>query len=491
MPDDVIVHESAQGASSASAPPQDTQPAFTPPPPPNVVPSNASPLPLQTPTVAPPIVPPPYHRQANHSLRLFFLIGGVVLLLVGILFFGLRSFRGGNEHVTLTWWGLWEDKNVMNAIIADFERAHPNITVTYSKEDPKQYTQRLITRIPQGAGPDIFTFHNTWLPMLHSLMLPMSSDVMSKSDFQKYYYPVAQQDLVRNGALYGIPLEIDTLSLFVNTKIFQAAGIQPPTTWDDFNKDAPLMTVKDDAQKIKTSGAALGTYDNITHAPDIMSLMFLQNGADPRDLQKTADYSSQALSFYQTFAMNDQKVWDPTLDPSKIAFSKENLAMYFGYSWDIFDLKSLNPNLNFKVYPVPHLSGGQPLTVASYWVQGISEKSKHPKEALLFMHFLAQKETEQKLFTEEAKTRLFGEPFARIDLAASLKDDPNLSVFISQAPYARSSIFAGETYDDGIDGQLNGYLANAIRSGLNNESASSAIQTLSQGVTQILQQYGQ
>ena len=107
------------------------------------------------------------------------------------------------------------------------------------------------------------------------------------------------------------------------------------------------------------------------------------------------------------------------------------------------------------------------------------------------MNYLAQKETEQKLFTEEAKTRLFGEPFARTDLAASLKDDPHLSVFISQAPYARSSIFAGETRDDGIDGQLNGYLANAIRSGQNNISPRSAIETLTQGVSQVLQQYGQ
>lgn len=460
-------------------------PGMAPPPPPPSVPSS--------PPKIPPAPPGEGGLLASPLVRLVLFIGGGIIFLMLLIFFISRFFQGGGigGNVTLTYWGLFEDKNVMDAVIADFHRQHPNITVTYSKEDPKQYTDRLVARVPAGTGPDIFRYHNTWTPMLIPLLLPLSSDVISKKDFQQSFYPAAQQDLVRNGALYGIPLEIDTLSLFVNNKILQASGKQPPTTWVEFVDIAKNVTVKDQDHKIKTAGAGIGAYDNVTHAPDILSLMFSQNNCDTKDLTKCSQFAAQALSFYESFATSDQNVWDATLDPTKIAFAKENLAMYFGYSWDIFEIKAMNPTLDFKIYPVPRVLGGSTATIASYWVEGVSSKTKHPAEALLFMHFLSQKETEQKLFSEQAKTRLFGEPYARSDLADSLKTHPYLAAFVNQAKNAQTSIFAGETRQEtGIDAQLNGYLGNAIRAGLSGISADSAVSTLAQGVAQVLQQYG-
>src|ERR1035437_1886814 len=104
----------------------------------------------------------------------------------------------------------------MNSIIADFEKSNPNIKINYSKQDIKQYRETLTTRIGNGTGPDIFYFHNTWLPMFKNSLLPMSQDVITNQDFSKNFYPVAQADLISNGAIYGIPAEIDTLALYVN-----------------------------------------------------------------------------------------------------------------------------------------------------------------------------------------------------------------------------------------------------------------------------------
>ena len=44
----------------------------------------------------------------------------------------------------------------------------------------------------------------------------------------KNYYPVANTDLIKNGAIYGIPLEVDTLELYVNTDLFKSAGLTVP-----------------------------------------------------------------------------------------------------------------------------------------------------------------------------------------------------------------------------------------------------------------------
>lgn len=434
-------------------------------------------------------------KGPNKFFLLRLLFGGIgIIILVILLYLGVTLFSslspsgGGSGKVTLTYWGLWEDPNTMQSIISAFEQQHPNITIQYEKEDPKEYSQRLLTRIQQGNGPDIFTYHSSWLPMVQSVLVPLPTSVISKDNLENNYYPVVRNDLVKNGALYGIPLGIDTLSLFVNNTMFQSAKVQVPTSWDTFLTVARELTVKDDNGKIKVAGAAMGTFDNITHAPDILSALFMQNGVDVTKMEPKSN-AADALNFYTSFATGESNVWDNTLDPSMLAFARGNLAMYFGYSWDIFLIKASNPSLDFSIYPIPHLPGRN-ITAASYWVEGVSSKSQHQKEALAFMQFLAQKNTEATLYSEEAKTRLFGEPYSRSDLGETLKGNALVYPFVEQATDAKSTFFAGETFDTALNGQMNGYLGNAVRSVLGNTSADSAIDTLMQGVLQIEKQYG-
>lgn len=421
------------------------------------------------------------------------LLGLIVIVVIGFIIFKfivpiLQNTQG--SKVTLEYWGLWEDSPIMNSIISDFNRQYPDIKINYSKQDIKQYRERLTSRIQNGTGPDIFRFHNTWTQMMLDNLLPVPSDTINKADFIKWFYPVAKIDLIKNGAIYGIPLEIDTLALYINTNIFKSSGLSPPNNWVDFINYARSLTVRDENGKIKTSGAALGTFNNITHAPDIISLLFVQSGVNLNNIKKNDQAAVEALTFYTSFVeeRSGSKTWDSDLDASILAFAKENLAMYFGYSWDFFTIKAINPNLAFEIHPVPHLPN-QNMTIASYWAEGVSVKSKHQKEALLFMKFLAKKETQQKLFTEESKTRTFGEPYARVDLSDLLKNNAIVYPFVSQGKDAVSSYFASDTFDNGLNSQMNTYLGDAINSILGSTSPQTAVETLSQGTNQVLQQY--
>jgi multiple sugar transport system substrate-binding protein len=199
-----------------------------------------------------------------------------------------------------------------------------------------------------------------------------------------------------------------------------------------------------------------------------------------------------ALKFYTSFAIGDNSVWDTTLDNSLLAFSKGKVAIYFGYSWDVFAIQKLNSNLNFKVYPVPQLSGIK-TTIASYWVEGVSAKSKNQKEAYEFMKYLAQKDTAEKFYTESAKTRAFGEPYARKDLRESVREDPLVYPFLSGLDDASSTIFSSDTHDGdtGMDTVLNNYLGDAINSIVTqSDSPDSTVQKLNSGVNQTLEKYG-
>jgi len=450
-------------------------------------------IPVSNPITLPPPPELPSEPPPSMLLKILKILLGIAVIL-GIIFFIYnvilpKFFPAKAEQVKLTYWGLFEDASVVAPIIADFESEHPNIKIDYSKQDIEQYKDKLVTRSNNGNAPDIFRFHNTWVPQLSNLLLPLPNNAISKEDFSNDFYPVARKDLIKNGAIYGVPLQMDTLSLYVNRDLFQAAGLKIPTTWIEFGNDARQLTVKDDKNNIITAGAAMGTYSNITHAPDIISMLFAQNGVNLNDISANPQAASDALNYYSSFALSTANVWDETLDQSIKAFAYGSLAMYFGYSGDFFTIKSMNPSLSFDVYPVPSLPG-QNITIASYWAEGISSKTKHQKEAILFMQYLTRKETAQKLFAEELKTRNFGEPYARVDLAESLSSSVAYS-FVVNASSAVSSFFVDGTYDNGLNSQMNNNLSIAVDSILKGTSPQEAAETLFKGVSQVLKQYGQ
>lgn len=458
----------------------------------------SSPPPTPPPVGTSALTPPSDYSDGSGSRLMTFvkiLLGlFVVILIIGLIYFLVlpRFGQKKTEKVTLTYWGLWEDQKIMDSVFSDFEKANPNITVEYSKQDPKQYADRLKTRTENGNGPDVFRFHNTWYPVLSSYLLPISSDSVSAKDFKEWYYPVMQKDLIKNGVVYGIPLGVDTLALFINEDLFSAAGINPPITWEDFASMSAVLTVKDETGKIKTAGAAMGSFDNIAHSPDLISLLFVQSGVDPADIPSKKTKVAEALSFYTSFASGDNdSVWDNTLDNSTRAFAAGTVGMYFGYSWDYFIIKAMNPNLKLEIVPVPQLAN-QNKTIASYWAEGASIKGKHQKEALLLLKFLSQKSTAEKLYAEQSKTRLFGEPYARVDLADKLKDNPIAYPFVLGAKNSTSSFFADSTYETNYNGAMNEYLKAAVNSIIiQRTSPDTAVDTLIKGVTQVLGKYGQ
>lgn len=423
----------------------------------------------------------------------------VVLGIIGIvIFFVLPMFASKEpEEAELTYWGVWEDEQAFEEIAADFMRENPDITINFEKQDIKEigtYVDRLATRSQNGTAPDLFRYHNSWLLQIYTLLLPLPDSVIKATELDTQFYPVVANDLTIQGAYYGVPRHFDSLSLFLNTELIKDAGLTSyPATWDDLLSVSRRLTVKDSEGNIITSGVALGTYDNIAHASDIVSLLMVQNGADLFNLnsEESSEESAAALDYYTSFARGEDNVWDTSMENSKLAFAKGNLAMYFGYSWDIFEIKGINPSLEFAIVSVPSLQQ-RSSTIASYWVEGVSATTKYPKAAFKFLEYLTSRSTMEKLYSKQSETRLFGELYPRSDMAVLLEDNTLTYPFVSQGPEAASTIFSSDTYDEAMVDRLNSYMGNAVRSVVDdNTSPESAIETLANGVNEVLSQYVQ
>lgn len=434
-------------------------------------------------------LPPVYEEN-----KLKYLIIGLSAVFFVIIFIFLIRFLSGligggkPKKVSLTYWGLWEEESVFAPLIADYQRKNPNVSITYLKKTPQDYREKLLIQGEKGKGPDIFRFHNTWLPSLKKILAKMPKNIMSNEEFKKTFYPVAQEDLKVGDYYYGLPLEIDGLILVYNNGLFKRAGIEtPPRTWEEIIDYGAKLTIKDQDGNIITSGIALGTANNIEHFSDIFGWMLIQNGGDLRKL--SAPEAIETLKAYRRFAEPPNNFWNESMPNSIPAFIQEKVAMIIVPSWWLLVIKEQNPEIEIKTTTLPTLPGEEPVSLANYWVEGVSSFSKNQLEAWKFLRFLIEKENLTKLYDNMTKVRIFGEPYSRVDLSSQLIQNEYIGPVIQQAKNMKSLPLINRTFDNGLNDEIIKYLENAINSTINGVSYEEALKTAEQGVNSVFQKY--
>jgi len=429
----------------------------------------------------------------------------IVLVLVGVVlgvFLIFKFFFANGVSVTLpggkvklVYWGLWETAEVMEPLISEFEKENKNVEIEYIKQNLTEYRERLTNAIGQGKGPDIFRFHNSWTVMLRDDLVSVPDEVYTNDEFEKTFYPAIVDSLKMGGKFYGVSLMVDNIALYYNEDLLLSAGLTPPTSWDDFRTAATKLTVRDTNGRIQTAGAALGTTGNVDFWSDILGLMMLQSGVNFKQIDNSIsadgrDLGQEALSYYTQYYRVD-RVWDETMPSSISAFASGRVAMIMGPSWIANEIRAQNANLSFKIVPVPQLSDAE-VNWATFWVEGVSVKSKNQKKAWEFLKFLSSKESLRKYYNEavQGEGRIYGEPYSRRDMKSELAGDSMVSVFLNQAETAKTWYLAGKTGDNGINDQMIKYFEDAINSINGGGDVFSALKTASLGVSQVLGQYG-
>lgn len=439
------------------------------------------------------------------KVLLFALIGVVVLLLALV---GIRALTGNNQQqpssgsssggptqavssVTLTYWGLWEDSRLLADIIAEYENNNPGVKIDYRKQSHVDYRERLQQAIQSGTGPDIFRYHATWVPMLGSDLAALPTTVMTVSEYQSTFYPVALTQLQYNGQLVGIPLMYEGLALLYNKEMLETANLPVPSTWSELRDAAKKLTVPADINErsggnITQAGLAIGNAGNVDNFSDILALLILQNGGDPA--KPDTQYVRDALTFYTNFVKVD-RVWSDRLANSTVAFAKGDVAMILVPSWRIHDVKNLNPALDFGVAPVPQLDSSEPVTWATYWVEGVSNKSKNKEAAWKFLKHMSSPEILKRFYASASDIRSFGEIYPRQDMAAELEGDQLVGAYVLDAPQAKGWYMASFTHDNGLNDQVIKYYEDAVNAMLSGQSADKALAPVVSGMNDILSRY--
>jgi ABC-type glycerol-3-phosphate transport system substrate-binding protein len=195
-----------------------------------------------------------------------------------------------------------------------------------------------------------------------------------------------------------MPFGLDPLVLYWNRDLFAEAGIsQPPRTWSEVYTVAERVSEKDAAGSITKSGVALGEFDNVAHAKDVLSLLTLQAGgtiaarSGDRYVSTLAVSTAgepaavSALRLYTEFANPSKNVysWNRSLPDSRDMFATGDLALYFGYASEAGALQQQNPNLDFAVAQLPQIGNDsfQPRAYARVYAFAVPLLARNPNGA--------------------------------------------------------------------------------------------------------------
>ncbi len=447
------------------------------------------PAPADPPSVSPAPTTPPVDQYVSPSPfrnLIPLLIGlGVIIVLVVVALTVIPRLTKKVENITLTYWGLWEPSSVMQAVIADYESQNPNVKIEYSMQSPKNYRSRLQSAITGGTAPDIARIHNTWLPMFKNSLTPAPESIVPVSALDAYY-PIVKKNATSVGKTYALPIGIDGLALLYNEDMLKEAGATPPSDWNSFRKLAfDLTKINAETKIIERAGAAMGTTNNVEHWSDILGLLVLQNSGDPSKPSSSA--VQDAITFFTIFSTQD-KSWDSSQPNSVYAFATGTVAMILAPSWQIPEIKAINPDLKFGVAPAPTLPSTK-IAWGSYWMEAVPKSSKNAEEAWKFIKYLSSESSLQKIYAGAAQVHTIGEPYPLTNMASLLSTDPLAGPYVSQGPNYVSWYLTSRTYDEGINDQLIKYYEDAVNTINNGSTVEAVIKTLDAGVAQVLAKF--
>lgn len=164
---------------------------------------------------------------------------------------GPLSAGPAQAQTTLNVWHVFNlETDMIHDGIAQFEAAHPDITVEQRVLPFSQLQQELIRAIVTGEVPDVVTIDN-----------PVVASFASQGSLEEIGPALAERGLTGDnfhsgpwasvtwdGRVYGAPRASNTIALYYNADMFAAAGLDPdapPPTWSELMAAAEALTDRD------------------------------------------------------------------------------------------------------------------------------------------------------------------------------------------------------------------------------------------------------
>ncbi|MBC2901775.1 ABC transporter substrate-binding protein [Streptomyces cupreus] len=337
--------------------------------------------------------------------------------------------------------------DIWKEIIADFEKANPDIKVEYVPIAATEVQSKYDTAIQGGGLPDVGGVGAAMLAGIaaQDSLEPVEGRLAESSLNGKLNEDMVESVKVAGGSeehMYSIPTSANNGVLYYRTDLFKKAGLEEPTTWDAFYEAADKLT---NSGKNEFGYTIRGGAGSIAQALDAMygqsGITTFWNGDkttvnDPKNVESLEKYAALFKKVTPAADLNnDFTKMVAQWDSGTIGMLNHNLGSYQDH------VKALGVE-KFRGIPQPVGSGGKRVQVSNP-VDGLGlfKSSKNKDAAWKFIEFAASHEANSKWNesagaipsnTEAAKDAWINEAEPTKLAAAALNDG---STTIVQLPY--------------------------------------------------------
>jgi multiple sugar transport system substrate-binding protein len=338
-----------------------------------------------------------------------------------------------NKDVTITWWHGQnaEASVILSSLAREYEAAHPNVTIDESSGGST--TDELLTKLSSGFAsdsyPDISYAFGSWATELgrSGKTLDITSNVADPAVEWNAMPEAATSTATVDGVVMGFPALVDNLGIIYNKDLFDAAGLDYPTsdwTWDDFRSAAKALT--------DTENNIFGTAYPVSGSEDTTWRFWpqlWQNGGSILNKDQTeATFNSQAgvdaLEYWRQMVHDDKSVYlDQNGERYAPLFYNGAIGMMISGPWVLYDLKQ--QDVNYGVAYLPGTNGDhQTISGPDLWVLFDHNDAQRAAAAYDFINWLTAPE-------QDVRWNIF---YGNLPLRASETETPEYKKYVKTYP---------------------------------------------------------
>ncbi|WP_348931675.1 sugar ABC transporter substrate-binding protein [Aquabacter sp. CN5-332] len=287
-------------------------------------------------------------------------------------------------------------KQVLESIVADYEKANANVKIEVQYVGFQDLTQKLMAAVAAGDPPEVFNVQNQYEIFelaRKGIVRPVDSiiDRVGRGD----YFERVLNAITLDGKVWAVPFSIGVNVLWYRKDLYEKNGLTEAKTWDEYLRNLEVLS-KTEGPGGKLYGTAMSVGDTwLTN--DIVQNWMWSNGATVFD--KDGAVTLNKPNAVDTFAfLAKQAAFAP---PGINNYSNNEMMNSFAtgavghtdYPFRLLSyLEQFNPKLLDVAVPMLHPAGNGPgahpsaLLYVKSWA--FSKGAKNQKQADDFIAYL-------------------------------------------------------------------------------------------------------
>ncbi len=153
---------------------------------------------------------------------------------------------GQSGPVEVTLWHMEQPPHRVERIqtlIDEFNAANPDVVVSQEPQNWGEIYTKAPAAVAAGNAPEMLFAIPDFTPILKDLgQLQDVSEFIAGLDSTHSFYPAAVAPYSYDGGVWAVPLYNMVQSLWYRNSVLEAAGVTPPTTWDEWLAAVEALT---------------------------------------------------------------------------------------------------------------------------------------------------------------------------------------------------------------------------------------------------------